>query len=130
MEFTVETPEVKELLDNHDVKTDKRYNVENEALYEAWGNLISRGSLKNDKRIYVANAGEKGWGVYAVVHIKKGDLIDVYTGLRTTDMSVTKYQWNYLSRPSGKDDGPVRIGLDALVYGNWMRFVNGLCQPN
>jgi hypothetical protein len=131
LEFSIDTPEVKEMLDKHDVKTDFRYKVADVGLYEAWGNVIAKGPRENDKRIYVANAGGKGWGVYSDVHINKGDLVDVYTGLRTTDGSNTKYQWNYQSKPLDPVSGEkTYIGTDSLVYGNWMRFINGTRQPN
>ncbi|KAL3902084.1 MAG: hypothetical protein SGCHY_000118 [Lobulomycetales sp.] len=116
---TVDAPEVKAVLDLHDVKSDSRYRASEEKTYEAWGNVIERSPAENDTRFYFAKAGKKGWGVFADAYISEGEFIDAYTGIRTFDSSVTKYQWNYQSRP---DD--TYIGVDSLNEGNMMRFVN------
>lgn len=68
-----------------------------------------------------------GWGVFATHDIAQGDLIQEYTGevaLMTPNYDTT-YAWNFLVLP-----GMRQMGVDSLLKGNEMRFVNHSNHPN
>jgi hypothetical protein len=77
---TLEEPWLTALLDKHDAKTDEVYDVDYEERYEKWGPELKNNGGVGERRYYVADAGVKGWGVFADEPIPEGDLIGVYTG--------------------------------------------------
>jgi SET domain-containing protein len=97
-------------------------------VYEKFGPLIDSSGGVDERRFYVAEAGAKGHGVFADELIYKGDIIGVYTGVRTVEKIEElgydyDYEWSYYSRPvvNGKE---LTIGLDGKYSGNMLRFLN------
>jgi hypothetical protein len=113
--------------DQHDVTKDTRYPVYKESVYEKLGPFVEAGGGENERRFYVAKAGDKGYGVFADEFIQKGDIIGVYTGVLTVESKEIEYdydyEWSYYSRPivNGKE---LIIGLDGKNKGNMLRFLN------
>jgi hypothetical protein len=127
--FSIDDPReykgVSRILDNHNVKDDERYEPSKQDFYEAWGKLISRGPISNDKRVYIAVAEGKGHGVFAEQLLKAGELVSVYTGIivmKERDRDST-YQWSY-KVTDVYGNRRYHLDTDSRLSGNMMRFVN------
>jgi hypothetical protein len=94
-----EEPYVTAILDAHDVRKDENYHVHSVARYKAWGPKILTNGGRNERRYYLAQAGVKGWGVFADEFIPNDSLVGVYTGynIAATDATDTKYARHFLS---------------------------------
>ncbi|KAI9146510.1 hypothetical protein BKA69DRAFT_1045089 [Paraphysoderma sedebokerense] len=120
-------PAIQHLIDAHNIYEDPYYK-ENAAemeyrvrRYKSW---IERGTV-GDKRFYVKfTDNTRGYGLFANSHIRKGDVLGVYTAELTNRSWTTDYTWTYHSSVKGDDGKPLELGLDAKEKGNWFRFVN------
>jgi hypothetical protein len=126
--FAIDDPRVekgvKEILDRHDVRMDRRYDTNMESYYEEFGKIIARGPLPNDKSVYIAKAGKKGHGVYAGRLLKAGEFVSVYTGIRVLkdENRDSTYQWSY--KVTDEYGHRFHLDTDSRLSGNMMRFVN------
>jgi hypothetical protein len=128
--YSIDDPEdarVSEILDAHDIRTDENYRKYNRRYrFEDWASILSQGPSPNDKRIYIAEAGEKGHGVFAGQVLKAGEYLAVYTGIHVLkDRGFeSSYQWSYASKPMDENGDEFRFNTDAKFSGNILRFVN------
>jgi hypothetical protein len=122
---TLDDGALMELLDNHTVTEDSRYQPDSKkSVYDVIGPLIATNGGIGEHRYYIAKEdGIKGSSVYADEFLPNNTLIGVYTGVRTHQSDDTKYEWNYYSRPLFEGE-PLPIGLDAMYGGNMLRFIN------
>jgi hypothetical protein len=122
------TEQAKELLGDHDPKTDQYFSDFKEEImenYEDFTKYIDQGSHEQEDReryeIKWASI-QSGFGLFAKKDIKEGEIVGLYTGEVTADVDNTDYMWDYLTSKVG--DKEVSLGLDARLTGNYFRFVN------
>lgn len=122
-EFTPSLQLPKSLKKDSFYQDNKDENAKNTELYHEKINQKYRGPLQ----IKWVNS-EVGFGVFATKKIKKGDLIQVYTGVVDLKDNIPNkdYCWQYgVKTVDGKN-----VSCDALHKGNEMRFVNHDDNPN
>lgn len=71
-----------------------------------------------------------GYGLFANVPIKKGEMVGEYTGLLIVRHMLTKYSGDYFMRYPHFSFGLMHYTLDADRFGNEMRFANHNYTPN
>ncbi|KAI9223591.1 hypothetical protein BC828DRAFT_375552 [Blastocladiella britannica] len=121
-------PEIQALVDAHDITTDATYVEDPEEMdwrVRRYGAAVERGS-KGDKRFFVQfTDAVRGYGLFAKVPIRKGDILGSYAGLLTNNSFTTDYVWTYLSDIRDPATGEVLdLSIDAKVRGNWFRYAN------
>jgi hypothetical protein len=122
------TNEAKELLGDHDPKTDKYFLDYSEEIldgYDEFASYLDAGSheMEDRERYEIKWASiPSGFGLFAKKDIKAGEIVGLYSGEVTTQVDNTDYMWDYLTTKVG--DKSVSLGLDARIVGNYFRFVN------
>jgi hypothetical protein len=124
----VMTKEVAELLRDHDPNSDGAYiayNGEVNYRQDEFTKYIDQGSheAEDRERFEVKWVSvDSGFGLFAKKDLKESDIIGLYSGIITTDMSNTDYMWDYLTIEIKKK--MVSLGVDSSLAGNYLRFVN------
>ncbi|KAJ3312678.1 hypothetical protein HDV04_002822 [Boothiomyces sp. JEL0838] len=125
---SIVSEEVKELLDGHDLFTDDYYlsnSVHIDSMIEKTKSFFE---IKDQEAYlrelcYIKWASiETGFGLYAKQDIPANQVIGVYTGIVAVDSDNTDYEWEY--QTDEIDGEEVNIGVNALKYGNYLRFAN------
>ena len=105
-----------------------------EALTARYGNALREGRVAP---VEVRDAGNVGWGLYALAPMAEGDLVGEYTGVIQENSDappeqlldghyLSDYAWNY---PDELPDG-TEFEVNALREGNELRFANHSSTPN
>jgi hypothetical protein len=120
-------PRVSKILDAHDISTDVKYLKYNKRnRFDDWASILAQGPTPNDKRVYIAEAGKKGYGLYAGKVLKAGEFLSVFTGiyvLKDRGLEST-YKWGYESKPLNENGDEVYFNTDGRLSGNLLRFIN------
>ncbi|KAJ3270759.1 hypothetical protein HDV01_007451 [Terramyces sp. JEL0728] len=120
--------ELEILLEDHNVFTDQHYLLNKNHIDEMMLNTESFFDIPDQEaylrdHFYVKWASpETGFGLFAKRDIPAKQVIGMYAGELTAYSWNTDYEWEYQSKIM--DDEPVRIGINGLKYGNYLRFVN------
>ncbi|KAI9339215.1 hypothetical protein DFJ73DRAFT_961957 [Zopfochytrium polystomum] len=129
---TVIDPVVLPFLIGHDIFQDEKYTDDPDTADE-WRQRIGwvlDDGLPDDKRFEIKWVSkEKGYGVFAKVHIAKGSIIGIYSGV-LTNASNSDYMWTYPSVVRDENGNELSLGIDAQYRGNFARFVNHDGDPN
>ena len=98
-------------------------------LGKRYGRLVAQGYMAPLSIRFIND--QIGYGVFAEADIAEGEMVGEYTGQinDTATLKTTKYTWVY---PVTHDQRgkPVSLSLDALKFGNEMRYVNHDYKPN
>ncbi|KAL3900502.1 MAG: hypothetical protein SGCHY_001296 [Lobulomycetales sp.] len=123
---------VAQILDNHNLTTDLEYKSRIVASFRRYEDQIKTASLDTARKIYIAPAGAKGYGIFADIDIPSKALIGEYTGERVIYVPGfdTSYSWDYYGTPKTLDGSKeVAIEVDSKYRGNMLRFVNDCLDP-
>ena len=120
MHFVKLSPEVKEILENHDIKTDERYLEKPERfdrLAEKYGPLLEKSSEQLHRQTMAVKwfSPVRGFGVIAKRDIKKGEFLGVYGSIIYKNVKNKDYTWTYYTRYvviNGKKER-TRFGADG-----------------
>ncbi|RIA95652.1 hypothetical protein C1645_802864 [Glomus cerebriforme] len=88
---------------------------------------VGNGTYVDEGGIYIRWINDiVRYGMYAAKPFKKRDVLGVYAGLVTRQLSDLEYAWefNYLVDVKDDEDKKVRVCIDAKHIGNYMRFAN------
>ncbi|KAJ3320549.1 hypothetical protein HDV06_005172 [Boothiomyces sp. JEL0866] len=125
---SVVSDEVKDLLDGHDLFSDDYYLSNSDHVDDMIEKTKSFFEIK-DQESYLRelcyikwSSIETGFGLYAKQDIPANQVIGLYTGVVTANSDNTDYEWEY--QTDEIDDEEVSIGINALKYGNYLRFAN------
>ncbi|KAF8874408.1 hypothetical protein BD779DRAFT_1566606 [Infundibulicybe gibba] len=90
-----------------------------------------------DVPIEIFKTRNRGWGVRSPVHVERGKVLGIYTGLLLTRESADNLVDNvYCFDLDGQEnvDDSERVShaysVDSKRHGNWTRFINHSCSPN
>ncbi|KAJ3270760.1 hypothetical protein HDV01_007452 [Terramyces sp. JEL0728] len=126
--YMVVDDEAKDILDGHDLFSDDYYLSNSKEVDKMIEQTKSFFAIK-DQETYLRElcyvkwvSIETGFGLYAKQDIPANQVIGVYTGRVVADSANTDYEWEY--QTDEVDDEDVNLGVNALQYGNYLRFAN------
>ena len=121
LHHVVISPEAKEVLKGHDLKTDPKYAEYYDEIKEdlaKYGHLMDKSSEKFQRDTMVVKwfSPIRGFGILAKKDIKKHTFLGVYTGVIRKDIKNKDYTWTYYTRHVIKNGTKVRakLGTDGL----------------
>jgi len=88
---------------------------------------VENGTFVDDGGVYIRWINDiVRYGMYAGKSFKRRDLLGIYSGLVTRQLTDLEYAWefNYLMDVKDEDDQKIRVCIDAKHMGNYMRFAN------
>lgn len=88
---------------------------------------VGNGTFVDDGGIYIRWINDiVKYGMYAAKPFKRRDVLGIYAGLVTRQLTDLEYAWefNYLVEAKDDEGNKVRICIDAKHQGNYMRFAN------
>lgn len=115
------SPEAKEVLKGHDIKTDPKYSKYLDEITEdlkKYGHLMDKSREQFQRQTMAIKwfSPVRGFGIVAKKNIKKGEFLGVYTGIIRKDIKNKDYTWTYYTRQvtiNGKPE-KIRLGTDGL----------------
>ncbi|CAB4412958.1 unnamed protein product [Rhizophagus irregularis] len=90
-------------------------------------NEVGNGTFVDDGGIYIRWINDiVRYGMYASKTFQRRDILGVYAGLVTRQLTDLEYAWefNYLVDVKDEEDKKIRVCIDAKHMGNYMRFAN------
>jgi hypothetical protein len=108
---------VSQILDTHDVRTDNNYKDYEAKSFSTWNRRehdVAAGPSPSENRMYIANAGGKGHGLFAARVLKAGEFLAEYTGIYVLgeEGQNTDYMWDYESMPLDNNGNNIRISYN------------------
>ncbi|CAB4479312.1 hypothetical protein RhiirA1_427739 [Rhizophagus irregularis] len=88
---------------------------------------VGNGTFVDDGGIYIRWINDiVRYGMYASKTFQRRDILGVYSGLVTRQLTDLEYAWefNYLVDVKDEEDKKIRVCIDAKHMGNYMRFAN------
>jgi hypothetical protein len=88
---------------------------------------VGNGTFVDDGGLYIRWINDiVRYGMYAAKPYKRRDVLGVYAGLVTRQLTDLEYAWefNYLVDVKDEEDNKIRVCIDAKHIGNYMRFAN------
>ncbi|RGB26359.1 hypothetical protein C1646_721360 [Rhizophagus diaphanus] len=88
---------------------------------------VGNGTFVDDGGIYIRWINDiVRYGMYASKTFQRRDILGVYAGLVTRQLTDLEYAWefNYLVDVKDEEDKKIRVCIDAKHMGNYMRFAN------
>ncbi|KAJ7308525.1 hypothetical protein DFH08DRAFT_944399 [Mycena albidolilacea] len=90
-------------------------------------------------QVFKTAGGRRGWGARALVDVRRGEVVGVYTGkliARAEAESLTGarkqycFDLDYNENEDDDEDVEHKYSVDSFAWGNWTRFINHSCAPN
>lgn len=116
------------------LKNRSKNDLKNPDIYASdekiYGELLKNGPHANIYVKFISN--EIGYGLFANAPIKKGELIDEYTGIiqNKSDTNDSTWAWSYPVSIYKDELGLSPINIDGKYAGNALRFINHSEDPN